>query len=428
MLYPTYHEYATEAEHVLPLVADRLAMAVLTVGHRAFADLEMEAACKFLMAETTWWVDKNRLARLKQQLGLSKWATPTTGMVAIDVFLELYDEVYIHGFDFDADGNQPMHYFDEDETVWELVTDRLGHMFHGINQDKAHLAKLVKAGRCKFLPGAKDKVYAIIPARSGSTAVKNKNIRDMGGKPLMAWQITNAVESKLVNRTFVSTDSEQYRKIAKEHGAEVPFLRPPGISGSRSTDLEFLQHFLQWLTENNQEHPDYIVQLRPTAPMTTSKQVDEAVSLMLQHELYGYDALRSVTLYDHEAYNSYWIHDDDTTLKPLISHPVKDPLAPGSPVPYVELPSEPQSVARQILPKIYWHNAYIDIMRPSTILSTENPSCLGKKCLAYVMDPSNNADIDTQEQWNDVEARKLEQLRQDGLLPASYEEPAKQPL
>lgn len=101
--------------------------------------------------------------------------------------------------------------------------------------------------------------------------------------------------------------------------------------------------------------PNYVVQLRPTAPLNKASAVDAAVRHLMAHELMDYDSLRSVTPYDHEAYNSYWLRPDGSTLKPLIMH--KDIS------PWRDLPSEPQSVARQILPNIYWHNAYIDIVR-----------------------------------------------------------------
>merc|ERR1719408_1111550 len=96
----------------------------------------------------------------------------------------------------------------------------------------------------------RERIYAMVPARAGSKGVKGKNIKDFCGKPLMAWAIDNGKKSKYISRTFVSTDSEEYRKIALEHGAEVPFLRPKEISGDFSTDYEFFLHFLGWMKEN----------------------------------------------------------------------------------------------------------------------------------------------------------------------------------
>lgn len=85
---------------------------------------------------------------------------------------------------------------------------------------------------------------------SGSKVVKGKNIKDFCGKLLMAWAIENGVKSKYITRTFVSTDSEDYRKIALEHGAEAPFLRPAEISHDTATDFQLFEHFIAWMKEN----------------------------------------------------------------------------------------------------------------------------------------------------------------------------------
>ena len=81
------------------------------------------------------------------------------------------------------------------------------------------------------------KILAVIPARSGSKTVKNKNIRMFNGKPMLAYSIEHALKSKYINRVVVSTDSALYADIAKQYGAEVPFLRPHEISGDLSLDI-----------------------------------------------------------------------------------------------------------------------------------------------------------------------------------------------
>ena len=72
----------------------------------------------------------------------------------------------------------------------------------------------------------KKKVLALIGARSGSKGIKNKNIKKLGDKPLLAWIIKSALKSKLINRIIVSTDSKKYAIIAKKYNAETPVLRP----------------------------------------------------------------------------------------------------------------------------------------------------------------------------------------------------------
>jgi len=87
-------------------------------------------------------------------------------------------------------------------------------------------------------------VYAVIPARSGSKAIKNKNIVDINGHPLIAHSIVVALKSKMIERVIVSTDSKLYANIAIKYGAEVPFLRPSNLSTDNSTDLDFFEHLI----------------------------------------------------------------------------------------------------------------------------------------------------------------------------------------
>lgn len=249
-------------------------------------------------------------------------------------------------------------------------------------------------------------IYAVIPARAGSKGVRGKNIKDFCGKPLMAWAIENGLKSKFVTRTFVSTDSEEYQQVAVKHGAEAPFLRPKEISHDTATDYELFDHFLRWMKENEpaNKQPSLLVQLRPTAPCVTAETVDAAIQKFLDHEEENFDSLRSVTPADHEPFNMYFLEphaDSNERLIPII------PKAWHKDRPQQEI-HEPQSVARQILPKIYWHNAYIDIMRPSCIL--EHKCCMGTRCLSFHMGAEHNADIDTPEQWADAEKKKREHL------------------
>ena len=110
------------------------------------------------------------------------------------------------------------------------------------------------------------KTICIIPARSGSKGIVDKNIINLGGHPLIAWSIKAALKSKLIDEVYVSTDSEDYKQIAIEYGATVPFLRPSNISKDNSTDIEFVQHFLSYLESVN-IFPELLIHLRPTTPL-----------------------------------------------------------------------------------------------------------------------------------------------------------------
>jgi len=120
-------------------------------------------------------------------------------------------------------------------------------------------------------------VIAIIPARSGSKSVKDKNIVQLGGHPIIAYSIAAAKLSNLVQRIIVSTDSQAYAEIATQYGAEVPFIRPQEYSTDTSTDRDFLVHAMQWFKENEGECPEYWVHLRPTTPLRDPAIIDEAI-------------------------------------------------------------------------------------------------------------------------------------------------------
>lgn len=113
-------------------------------------------------------------------------------------------------------------------------------------------------------------VVALIPARSGSKGVQNKNLRLLQNRSLLEWSVGAANESQLISRIVVSTNSFDYAQAAKQAGAEVPFLRPESISQDKSTDLEFVKHALDFFSTEGKT-PDLIIHLRPTTPFRDPK-------------------------------------------------------------------------------------------------------------------------------------------------------------
>lgn len=120
------------------------------------------------------------------------------------------------------------------------------------------------------------KTLAYIPARSGSKSVPHKNIADLNGKPVIAYTINAAKQSKYVDKVIVSTDSEEYAKIAREYGAEAPFLRPVELSGDRAREIDAALHLIEWL-EGRGEQFDYILKLQATSPLRLAEDVDAAI-------------------------------------------------------------------------------------------------------------------------------------------------------
>jgi len=118
------------------------------------------------------------------------------------------------------------------------------------------------------------KVLALVPARGGSKGIPRKNIRDFAGHPLIAYSIAAGLHAALVNRVIVSTDDEEIAEVARQYGAEAPFLRPAEFAQDQSLDLPVFQHALEWLAEKENYHPDVVVQLRPTSPVRPPGFVD----------------------------------------------------------------------------------------------------------------------------------------------------------
>ena len=129
-------------------------------------------------------------------------------------------------------------------------------------------------------------ILCLIPARSGSKSLVDKNIKLLNNKPLLSYSINQAKNSKHNMRIIVSTDSRKYADIANEYGAETPFLRPDEISQDDSTDYEFIKHAIEWLNVNESYYPDIILQLRPTQPARKISDIDKCFIPLVMWRIY----------------------------------------------------------------------------------------------------------------------------------------------
>jgi CMP-N-acetylneuraminic acid synthetase len=219
-------------------------------------------------------------------------------------------------------------------------------------------------------------ITAIIPARAGSKGVRDKNIKSVFGKPLIAYTIEQSLQSDLINRTIVSTDSEYYAEIAQSFGAETPFLRPKELAGDLSTDLEVFKHSLKWLDKHEGAVPDIVVHLRPTSPLRSKEMIDKAIHLLLEDE--ELDAVRTISHAKKSPYKM-WVKNEDGYIKPILKLDRKD---------FYNLP-------RQLLPEVYEHDGCIDVIRARTIL--EKDSMTGDKIYGLVNDFA--VDIDSEQDF-----------------------------
>ena len=219
------------------------------------------------------------------------------------------------------------------------------------------------------------KIIAIIPARGGSKGLSGKNIIPLGGKPLIAWSIEAAKKSKLVERVIVTTDDEKIAAVAKEYGAEVPFIRPKELAQDDTPPDPVLKHVLKFLEEKESVRPEIIVWLEPPCPFRTGEEIDEAIQ-MLKNDPEA-DSLRSVIEPFQNPFKSWTLKEK--YLKPLIEKRGQ------------ALHTGP----RQKTAKVYWQNGSLFLLKYDTIMKKGN--FFGDKIIPYIMSSDRFVDIDKKE-------------------------------
>jgi len=128
----------------------------------------------------------------------------------------------------------------------------------------------------------KDKTFlAIIPARGGSKGLPGKNIKELCGKPLIAWSIEAGLKSKYLDEVVVSTDYQDIADIAKSYGASVPFLRPDFLASDTATSFDAVKHTIDYYKNELGKEFDYIVLLEPTSPLREVSDIDNAIKKLL---------------------------------------------------------------------------------------------------------------------------------------------------
>lgn len=192
----------------------------------------------------------------------------------------------------------------------------------------------------------------LIPARAGSKGVPRKNIKRLGGFPLVAYSIAAAKLSSTIHQIIVSTDSNEIATLCRNYGAETPFLRPAEISGDLSTNLEFVQHYLKYAKDFNMEIPDLIVQLSPPTPLRDPHLIDAAVK-MFKRDIAFWTSLRSAHELSEPPHKMMRVEKDGSLTG----------FFPFDPRPeYFNLP-------RQMFSKAYHPDGYVDIFRPDVVMS-----------------------------------------------------------
>jgi N-acylneuraminate cytidylyltransferase len=234
-------------------------------------------------------------------------------------------------------------------------------------------------------------VLAIVQARGGSKSIPGKNLRPLSGHPLIAYSIAAGLASRLITRVIVSTDDEGIAAVARNYGAEAPFLRPAEFARDDTPDFPLFQHALAWLREHEGYEPEVVVQLRPTSPLRPVGLLDGAIETLVGNPVA--DSVRSVTRPNQNPYKM-WASEPAGWLQPLLPRDGRH---------------EPYNMPRQALPEVFWQTGHVDVVRSSTIVKG---SLTGERILPFNVERKYAVDIDTLADWHLAEwLLSHEQLR-----------------
>ena len=225
-------------------------------------------------------------------------------------------------------------------------------------------------------------VLGIVPARSGSKGIPNKNVRLLAGVPLLSRAIRSGLDSGVINRVLLTTDSREFADVGIKAGAEVPLLRPSELARDDTPMLPVIQHAVRHIIADGW-FPEIVVLLQPTAPFRLPQDIAKAVELLRDNP--QADSVVSVeAVPDH--FSPYFVMKVlDNRLLPF-------------------MPDGLKITRRQDAPKVYTRNGQFYVMRTQTLL--EKNSIYGDHCLPFVT--SHEAvNLDTMDDW--VAAEKLGQ-------------------
>lgn len=228
-------------------------------------------------------------------------------------------------------------------------------------------------------------VLGIVGIRSGSKGVPHKNIRELYGKPLVAWIIGKALESKYITRLVISTDSERYADIAKKHGAEVPYLRPAELAADNAPEFLYVKHMMEWLRDNEHYKPNIVVRMMATVPLQMTEDIDAAVQELVDHP----EADSAVVIAEARQHpmKALKLVDDERGGKRLVTY-------------FTDSGREVTPLGRQSYEKAYFR-ANIIASRYKTIFDTD--SLTGDHVRYHIIPQERAVDIDSEADFQILE-------------------------
>ncbi len=246
-----------------------------------------------------------------------------------------------------------------------------------------------------MLPVTTPTLVGLIPARSGSKRVRDKNVRPLAGHPVLAYTIAAALESGVCSAVIVSTDSPRYAEIAQHYGAEVPFLRPPAMATDVSPDIEWVEFTLTRLLGEGRRYECFSI-LRPTSPFRSAETIRRAWAEFL-NEAAGVDSLRAVELCQQHPGKMWVVHG--RRMVPLLPNGLALSPVEGPALSRVEGPADPPWHSRQYqaLPPVYAQNASLEIAWSRVVF--EDRSIAGHVLMPFFTKGYEGVDINQPRDW-----------------------------
>lgn len=222
-------------------------------------------------------------------------------------------------------------------------------------------------------------VLSLTLARSGSKGIPRKNIKNLHGRPLVSYALTEAHKSQYIDRIIVSTDSKQIAKIAKKYGAEVPFMRPKKLATDDAKSVDTIVHAVNWLKENEDYEPDLILLNLGTAPLKTAEDIDNAIETLIEDNR---DSLIGLSKVNNHP---YWMMKINNNYIEPFSEKYKKNID--------------KYERRQDLPDVYSLNGAIYIFTPHLILDKKSSYPIWEDTYPYIMSKEKSINIDDMLDW-----------------------------
>ena len=213
------------------------------------------------------------------------------------------------------------------------------------------------------------KLLAVIPARGGSKGIPRKNIKPLAGKPLIGWTIEAALKAQGIDRVIVSTEDKEIASVARQFGAEAPFMRPLALAQDDTPGVAPVLHAIEQLPDY-----DWCLLLQPTSPLRSNEDIEGIIKLGREEDTPSAVSITEVSKHPFWMYR--W--DDHQRLQPFI-------------------PNRPDIARRQDLPLAYVLNGALYLARTDWLI--ENQGFIGLETLGYVIPEERSVDLDTPMDW-----------------------------